>query len=542
VGRKLSFTKIKRIIQLYLKGYNQTEISKMLHIDQSTVSKYIGKFKALSEQKGIDAALKEFEIKEDELEETQSIVAEFKKSDITIADVEVALQIEKVLQQCNIKHEDYIDFIKVGKKTKDAGYLNAAIKLNQLENKTGMDYEEIVAKSGKTYEQLKKSQQELEKLIVAIKTSKAELVEINKKKKKASDDLKKHMQQIGVDEKSLKKVEHLALALKDAAIPEKELPEYIQRQEALNKAGISINIFNEVLEKVKVATKADNGKLLLSLFTQFGGLAKVVSEFQSKKQLLTKEVGDLEQKDQFKSKLDNEVNKLKAEKADLESSVAEFHKKKDELDYIQSQIASLIKNKAELEHEVATQEEHSNALTEEIKPKQQKVSDLSQLEAERDTLLSGIAEIEAKFNYEKSRLQVFDAFLGVVDSSSIASLEKFVVGLPALLDLVKQGKYSPELLRTYILKTLTADTLQVLKCQSCGAMFSVDKPAGLYGYYCPCCYPPVRAIIDQGTLTILKKALAELKPQVKITTLIPPKPKQPGPGEQDEAFHPPAPG
>ncbi len=69
----------------------------------------------------------------------------------------------------------------------------------------------------------------------------------------------------------------------------------------------------------------------------------------------------------------------------------------------------------------------------------------------------------------------------------MTELEKFVEVLPNLVKQVKQGKYSSELLTKMILKKLTGDTLQVLKCTACEEKFTVDKPSKLGSYHCPYC-------------------------------------------------------
>ncbi|MFB0557269.1 MAG: hypothetical protein ACETVW_05385, partial [Dehalococcoidia bacterium] len=233
---------------------------------------------------------------------------------------------------------------------------------------------------------------------------------------------------------------------------------------------------------------------------------------------------------QQKGKLIAEITELNAEKASLEGLVSELQLRKEELEHVETELVSLTNKKTQLEQDIAEREAHNNALAGEIEAKQQKVSDLSQLEAKRDDLALSISETEAKLSNDKSRLQIFDSFLGFVSSSSIGELEKFVGVLPTLLDSVKQGQYTPELLRAYILGTLTGDSLKVLKCTSCGARFSVDMPPSSLGYYCPKCNLSHGVMTDQEETAILKEALAKLKPKVII---VQPVTKQPKPSQTD---------
>ena len=340
MGRKLSSLKGKKIIDLYQKGHNQTLIAKKLHIDQSTVSKYISRFKALKDQKGVDAAVQEFAV-EDQFEENQNVVAEFTKSDLTIADVAVALQVENILQECGIPHDEYKDFIQTFKKARSSGYMDAATKLNNLEKKTGMSYEQIVGKADKAYLQLEQSQQELESVNSKLATSREELIQIYEKEEQATQNLKKHMQQIGVDEQRLKSIEPLVLALKEARIPDQMLPAYVARQESLDKAGISIDVFADIIDQCRVATTGDDGKHLLNLLEEYGSLYEAICEQQAKKELLERKVSDVQTPGKL-SEVEAETEKLRVEKSSLHASTAERRKQQE------SVTAEYEKHKSEL--------------------------------------------------------------------------------------------------------------------------------------------------------------------------------------------------
>lgn len=531
MGKKLSPHKVSRMLSLYFQGDTETEIAHKLSVDQSTVSKNAGKFKSLVEQQGIESAGEEFGIM-DQVEALHGLASELKKAKLSVEEAKVGLKMTGMLQKLGIKQEDYNDIIQACTKMKSEGFISDAIKLNKLENATGMTHGELLDQYVSTHEKLKKEQKDLETTAAKLNVEKGELTKIDKQKTAASQGLKAHMAQIGVDMNRLKLVESLAQTLKEAGISNKELEDYIARQEILNKAGIGLNTFVAIVEKAKVLTSHDQGKGLLKSLSDYEGLVEATKALQAEATLLQKQTEGLEKQAQLKGKLDAQIVELKAEKDSLESGLVEVHKKKDELDNIQTQIGSLTMKMHELEQEIAAREAHNSALTDEIKAKQRKVSDLSQLEAKRDALAVSIAEAEAKLSDENARLQILDSFLGLVSSSSITELEKFVAALPALLDQVKQGKYSPELLRAFIVSKLTRDTLQVLKCPSCGVKFSVDMPPTTQGYHCPRCHSPFEIMIDQEVSAICKEALAKLTPKVILVT---PKPKQLSSGEKGPA-------
>lgn len=152
-------------------------------------------------------------------------------------------------------------------------YLFAAVELKQLEDTYGMSFEDTVTEYKSNANKVKQAQKELQDIHGEIDSYKKDLENINKQKQLANQELKAYMDQIGVDMHRLKTVEAFALALKEAAILDQKLPDYIQCQQLLNKAGISINLFAMIIEKANVITSQDHGKKLFSLLSEYGNLS-----------------------------------------------------------------------------------------------------------------------------------------------------------------------------------------------------------------------------------------------------------------------------
>lgn len=510
--QKLSPHKVRKMLTLYFEGYSQSEVANKLKINQATVSLHVSKFKSLAEQQGLKAAGEEFDIM-DEIESLHSLAAELRKAKLTVEEAKIGVKMEQIFQKYGIKQENYANLIQACTQMKAEGFIDSAVKLNHLEYTTGMTYQEVIAQFATTYQQLQETKENLQVVISKLTMSKEKLADINKQKKLASQGLQVHMQQIGVDMNRLKLVEDLALALKEGGISNKELQNYIQRQQLLNKAGVNLDTFVSILEKAKVVTSHDHGEELLQMLSEYGSLGEAKKALQAKVQSLGKEADGLEQQAKLKGKIEGEIAKLKAEKASLEAYVVQLYDQKNTLDHIQSEVSSLAEKKAMLGHEITELETYKDLLSDDIKPKEQKVSDLKELESKRDAVLASLSEIEAKVDVEKERWEIFESFLGLVKSSSLAELEKFVEVMPNLLSEVKQGKYSPVLLRKMILKELTGDKLQLLKCTSCQAKFAVDSLAKPSGYHCPICGLSYQIEVDQDALAILRAALAAPKLQ-----------------------------
>ena len=531
--QKLSPYKISKMMALYFDGYSQSQIASKLKINQATVSLHVSKFKSLLDQQGIKAAGEEFGIM-DQVEAIHSLAAELKKAKLTVEEAKVGLKMELLLQQLGIKQEDYKHLIQACTKMKSEGFIASAIKLIKLEQSTGMTHEEIMAQSVGTYEQLQKAQQDLNTATGKLNTTKGELASIEKQKEIANQDLKKTMQQIGVDMSRLKQIEGLALALKEGGISDNELQDYVQRQQVLNKAGIGIDTFVLILEKAKVLTSQDHGEELLQMLSEYGNLNEAKKALQAEVQSLEKEADGLEQQAKLKGEIEGEIAKLKAEKARLEGCIAQLDDQKNELEQIQNEVGSLAAKKAKLEQETTELEGHREILSDDIKAKEQKVGDLKELESKHDTVYASLSEIQANLDHEKERWEVFESFLGLVKSSTLEELEKFAEVLPRLLEKAKQGEYSPELLTKFILSKLTGDTLQILRCTSCQAKFAVDKLPKLDSYQCPTCGLSHTVITDQDALVLLKTELFTPKQQQFIVVQkSSPKYKKPAPDVKD---------
>jgi predicted transcriptional regulator len=158
--QKLSQHKISKMMALYFDGYSQPQIAEKLKINQATVSLSVGKFSAAVEQYGLEAAGKEYGIM-NQVKELHSLAAEFKEAQLTAEEAQVGLKMVKVFQHFGVKAEDYQDLVQTCTKMKSEGYIDSAMKLNKLENSTGMMPEEIIVKATNASQQLKQTQAQL---------------------------------------------------------------------------------------------------------------------------------------------------------------------------------------------------------------------------------------------------------------------------------------------------------------------------------------------------------------------------------------------
>ncbi len=534
--QKLSPQKVSKMMALYFDGYSQTDIANRLKLDQSTASLYVSKFESLVDQLGIEAAGKEFGIMH-QVEELHSLAVELKKAKLTVEEAKVGLKTEQSLQKLGIKQEDYPDVIAACVKAESEGFLADAVRLSKLEKSTGMTHEQLIAHYSTVHQQLKEEEENLHITTGKLEVDKEELADIEKQKELATEDLEKHMKQVALDTKRLKSVEGLALALKEAGITDKELQDYIKRQQLLNEAGIKLDILTTILEKVKILTSHDHGKGLLQMLNDYGSLSKTIEASQAKVQLLEKQVAGLEQQAALKSKLGAEIAKLEVEKEGLKSDVAELDSRKVELNQEKSELDYATKQKAAITEAITKLEKHREFLLDDIKVREEEVSDFKKQQLERDALLESIAQAQAEANQQKKNREILESFLSFLQSTSPAAVEGFVADLPWLLDAVKQGRYSAESLKRRILNELTGGKLETLSCKRCGVVYFVNKLPKADNRGCPYCGVPYFVEIEKDALEIFKKELLEAKKQQPkvIVQMITPVPKRPEPKDNGKA-------
>lgn len=519
--KKLSYFKVSKIIKMYIQGYSQTAIAHKLKIDQSTVSFQVSKFKARADEVGIEVAGEEYGVM-DEIGMLHSLASDLQTVGITAEEAAAGLGVVLAFEKLGIE-QDYQSVIKIAVIMHKEGFLDSAIKLDELEQSTGMTYEEIANEAARASQQLEKDQAQLKEIAGKLDDAKNDLTNMESKKKLATDDLAAHMEQIGVDQDRLKKVETLAQTLKKAGIENQQLEEYLKRQHQLNEAGISIDMFTSILEKAGVATTKDKGKILLNMLTEYNSLSQANQALKLTVGVLEKEAAGLEEKAALKGKIQADIDALKAEKASLEPYVSELHVQKDQLGKVKNEVSQLSNKQTEIEHKIANLESHKAALNQEIKLLEEMAGDLEELKAEYDEVSANLLEVNERLVCEKKRLQIFDSFLGFVKSSAVEDLEEFAADASYFVEAAKNGNHSPKLVRNMLIQKLTGGILQVLKCDSCGVKFVVDKkPVVTKNGYCPLCGIDYYVKVDKDALEILKTELFNLKnAQFEITLISP---------------------
>lgn len=119
------------------------------------------------------------------------------------------------------------------------------------------------------------------------------------------------------------------------------------------------------------------------------------------------------------------------------------------------------------------------------------------------------------------RWEVFEGFLGLVQASSFAEVQKTCQTLPKLVETIQKEKYPLEFLKNFILTDLVGPTFQILKCETCQARFYIDTPAPMGGYKCPMGGFGHLVVVDKDALRLIKAALPLPKQPIEINLTTP---------------------
>ncbi len=311
---KISEHKASRILQFFLEGYSEVSIAQKLKVTQSTVSLYIHRFKEAVDSQGLEKIGKERGIM-DRLQSLHDLGAELQKEKLTIEEAKTALRVHSLLQGYGIGEERYSEVILACNKMHSASFAAAAQELATMEKTTGLNHQALMQQYHTANDNIVTTKKKLSALKAELNHAGHGLSDMKKKKRLAAKELESHLDNLGLDMKRLERVETLALALKKTGVGEAELAGYIDRQSQFQKTGVSPDIFGEILEQVRVQTKADQGKELLQMLSEYKGLAQTIKEQTSKIKDMEEQASVLEEKRKLVVKIRDDLKKLRAEEA-----------------------------------------------------------------------------------------------------------------------------------------------------------------------------------------------------------------------------------
>ena len=275
MAQELSPHKRGRIADLFFQGHSQQGIASKLGINQSTVCRCLGEFRFIVEQGGVETLEKELGTMMNDFRSLHNLAVELRKSKLSIEETKMGLKIHRILEKFGIAEEHYDEIFQSITKMKSEGFIEAAMKLVQLEASTGKSYIDIVSEFeslSSEVSNLGESRANLKEENKTLRGDNTTLIRANKNKRKdiqkLADEMKqkqsnlkaeltKKMEETGLTMMRIEKLEPLTHILKQLDIADDKLEIYLKEHQQLEELGITWENFKTMLEAMKNATKED---------------------------------------------------------------------------------------------------------------------------------------------------------------------------------------------------------------------------------------------------------------------------------------------
>jgi transposase-like protein/peptidoglycan hydrolase CwlO-like protein len=518
---RLSPHKISTILRCYFAGVSQPNIARRVAVDQSTVSLYSSRFQAMAAKNGILYAAKEFGIMK-EVNDLRSLSVELLKNKLTVEEAQEGLAAMKTFNNLGVPVSRHKELVKVVSKLEDPGFVPVAMELVALESSTGKVYTQLVSEFrqlsseiSETKQQIAVSKRENEdlcqsnrRLSATIEEKKRELRDLNKKARQEQSaikaDIARKMKGAELTFQRIEKIEPLLVTLRKLLVSDEQMEQYVRKHVKIEESGIGWENFVKITETAKTEGRYIDSEKLKDDLGRYPSLASVVDALEKQKSTLEPEVDKLSVE---RNELEVSVKQLKRQKNDLESKSKALNKKVVQLDEncrqlenrhkaFQSQLSqrridtgTLEARLMVLEKEMMQCEERKGVLTAEIKSMEETAEHKKALDDNIAVLKTTEKELQARTKSEAKRLEVLDAFLGLVRATNREDLLGFARVLPRLLEESYEKKYSTHLLLKFIIHQLSGNAADGLSCGYCGADFVVTKQSTRMtgSYQCPAC-------------------------------------------------------
>ena len=234
---KLSPQKVAKILRYYFSGLPQIKIAKKSGVDQSSISIYATRFKERVSEVGIIVAGKEYGLME-EVDALRSLSVELHKAKLTVDEAKEGTKIAKAFIKLGISSAEHMTLVKVCKEINDQSFINAALKLAEIESDSNISYEEAISGFQNMSSQLpilgkqiENSNSELDSINSNLADKKQELASL----KESLTNLKK----LAEDTLAQKKQE-ISTKMEDAKVTEKEIEQIAKLKADLDKKGLDI--------------------------------------------------------------------------------------------------------------------------------------------------------------------------------------------------------------------------------------------------------------------------------------------------------------
>jgi len=233
----LSPHKVSKILRGYFSGLPQIKIAKEAGVDQSSISHYASRFKGTAAEYGLLAAGKEYQVL-NEVESLRSLSVELYKSKLTVEEARQGHNIIKAFLKLGINAEQHLVLVNVCQKVDNPGFVEAALKLAQIETQTGREYHQVISSFETALNQLPQLEEKITGAKAELKFTNEGLV-INKQELAGQEEyLEKYQNEVKAKEAQLEK--ELLARMKQLEVAKKEMEEVAALKAELTKKGLNL--------------------------------------------------------------------------------------------------------------------------------------------------------------------------------------------------------------------------------------------------------------------------------------------------------------
>jgi hypothetical protein len=206
-------------------------------VDQSSISHYATRFKKQAAHYGVPAAGEKYGVK-NEVDSLRSLSVELYQSELTVEDARKGHTIIRAFAKLGISPEKHLDLIQLCKKIDDPGFVQAALKLSQIEGQTHKGYLQVIS-------DLKAASAQLKQLEGKVFDKKAELASLNdaiSQKKNEFSTREKQFEEYNTKYKSeeAKLEKELSAKMQQSKVNMMEAEEVADLKAQLSKKGLNL--------------------------------------------------------------------------------------------------------------------------------------------------------------------------------------------------------------------------------------------------------------------------------------------------------------
>jgi len=234
---RLSPHKASRMLRLFFSGMPQPDIAEKAGVDQSTVSIYASRFRRRADEVGLLRAGKECGVF-NEVYSLRSLSVELTKADLTVEDCRKGMNIIKAFLKLGMNPDQHTALVKACKAIDDPCFVQAAVKLSNIEAEAKMTYEEATSRFENATSVLSSTEGEL-------KEAKDELESFNTiiaQRKQEEAGLEAHIAHLQkeVENRKTKLESELEIKKKQLEVKQAEVQEVATLKKELSKNGLDI--------------------------------------------------------------------------------------------------------------------------------------------------------------------------------------------------------------------------------------------------------------------------------------------------------------